>query len=229
MQFLAVQASAFATWINNTFAGFDMGAWELFGKLHSQGMTSFVQVLTKFGDTEAAVAVAVLGLILLIPKKTRKYGATLFLAIGIGTLLTNVLFKPLISRPRPYVSLADNPVFMKLYNEAGALTESDYSFPSGHTTSACEIATALFANVKKKSVKWIFPVYAILIACSRIYLCVHYCTDVIGGAVIGILAGILAYYVVKALKNLFDNSGKNKEKKKAQKLDELEVVNGSDK
>ncbi len=69
--------------------------------------------------------------------------AVLF-AVLVGTLITNLVMKPLFARPRPYVYYADNPLFMSWYEFAGAHIESDKSFPSGHTTAAFEIGVALF-------------------------------------------------------------------------------------
>jgi hypothetical protein len=102
-------------------------------------------------------------------------------------------------RIRPYNTLQSNSDYMSWYQFAGSLSESDYSFPSGHTTGAFEIATALFLCFKsdKKKGAWIFPVVALCTAGSRVYLMVHYATDVIGGFVVGTIAGILGYLIMK--------------------------------
>lgn len=200
MEAAIVTPSAFAVWLDTVFANFDFSVFEFFGKIHSEWLTPIVSAFTHLGDSEFIIPMAVLGAVLCLFKKTRKVGMTLVLAVICGTLITNVCMKPFVLRPRPFQSLIDNPEYMKWYTEAGAHAESLYrSFPSGHTTGAFEMATALFLTINNKKIKWIFPVYAVLIGCSRLYLMVHYCTDVIGGMFCGIIAGVIAYFVVKAI------------------------------
>ena len=102
-------------------------------------------------------------------------------------------------RIRPYNTLQGNSDYWNWYIGAGALSESDYSFPSGHTTGAFEVATALFLCFKseKKKIAYIFPVIAICTMGSRVYLMVHYASDVLAGLVVGIVAGILGYLIAK--------------------------------
>ena len=74
----------------------------------------------------------------------------------------------------------------------------DYSFPSGHTAASFASVTALYLAGEKKLWKPAL-VLACLIAVSRLYLYVHYPTDVLGGMVFGILAGYVGYRLVKFL------------------------------
>ena len=78
----------------------------------------------------------------------------------------------------------------------------DYSFPSGHTAASFTAAMALYLAGENKMWKPAL-VLACLIAVSRLYLYVHYPTDVLGGAVIGIIAGYLGYRLVKVLEDKF--------------------------
>ena len=205
-----VTPSAFAVWLDTVFASFDFSVFEFFGSIQSEWLTPIVSAFTHLGDSEFIIPLAVVGVILCLFKKTRKVGMTLFLAIIIGTLITNVVMKPFVLRPRPFQTLVDNPEYWQWYTNAGAHPESLYrSFPSGHTTGAFEIGTALFLAVSNKKIKWIFPVYSVLIGCSRLYLMVHYCTDVIGGMICGMTAGIIAYFIVKAVMNMLEKSEKD--------------------
>lgn len=194
-----IPLNAAAEWLNSVFHGFDMGVFEFFAGLHQEALTKFVQIFTELGDSHFVIPMLLLGLVLCVWKKTRRYGLTLFLAIVVGTLLTNCVFKVVIARPRPYVTMADNELFMSWYVEAGSMIESDASFPSGHTCAAFEMAIGMMLVVRKKAVKWIFPVIAILVGASRIYLMVHYPTDVLGGMFVGIIAGIIGYLLAKLI------------------------------
>lgn len=219
-----VVPSAFAVWLDTTFANFDFSVFEFFGKIHSEWLTPIVEAFTHLGDSEFIIPLAFVGLILCLFKKTRKIGATLVLAIIVGTLITNLVMKPFVLRPRPFQSLADNPMYWQWYTEAGAHPESLYrSFPSGHTTGAFEIGMALFFTVNNKKIKWIFPVYSVLIGCSRLYLMVHYCTDVIGGMICGTVAAVIAFFIVKAILSALEKS-ENKLLKKANDFDLAEVI-----
>ncbi|MCQ2512918.1 MAG: phosphatase PAP2 family protein [Lachnospiraceae bacterium] len=103
---------------------------------------------------------------------------------------------------RPYNTLQSNPQFWSWYVAAGKLCESDYCFPSGHTTGATEIAIVLMLchiRAKKGKVAWIFPLCAFLTGISRIYLMVHYPSDVVAGFIIGILSGVLGYVLSNAV------------------------------
>lgn len=186
-------------WLDKTFTSFDYAIFTFFGNLHHNILTVVFNIYTHLGDTEFAIPMLLLGAILCLFKKTRKVGMTLCFAVVIGTVFTNVCLKNICGRARPYVTLSADDRFMTWYREAGANIESDNSFPSGHTTCAFEIATALFATIKNKKIKWIFPVYAILIAASRLYLMVHYPTDVLAGVIVGICAGLIAFVLTKAL------------------------------
>ena len=216
--------SAFAVWLDTAFANFDFSVFEFFGKIQNDFLTPIVEAFTHLGDSEFIIPLAVIGVFLCLFKKTRKIGATLVLAVIVGTLITNVVVKPLVDRPRPFQSLAGNPLYELWYTAANRHPESEFrSFPSGHTTGAFEIGMALFFTVNNKKIKWIFPVYSVLIGCSRLYLMVHYCTDVIGGMICGTLAAVIAFFIVKAILSALEKS-ENKLLKKANDFDLAEVI-----
>ena len=200
------------------FDSFDMSVFTFFGEqIQGAVMNIVANFITFFGGSEFVIPMAVVGLVLSFFKKTRKFGMAVLFAVLVGTLLTNLVMKPLFARPRPYVYYADNPLFMSWYEFAGAHIESDKSFPSGHTTAAFEIGVALFLVLNKKY-SWIFPVFSALVGLSRIYLMVHYVTDVLGGVLVGTFAGIMGYLIMTAImKNTkiaeFDLAEKLKKKK----------------
>ena len=185
--------------IDSSFFGLDTSVFSFFGSLQNGALTIIAKMFTSMGDENFIIPVAVLAACLCLFKKTRKYGFAMLFAVACGTIITNLWLKPLVLRVRPYntLQLTDFwPKYSKWYAAVGSLSESDYSFPSGHTTSAFEVSTApclCLAAGKKGKVAWIPPVLALGTMCSRIYLMVHYPTDVFAGAIVGICSGIVGF------------------------------------
>lgn len=132
----------------------------------------------------------VLAAILIFVKKTKREGITLAIGLILHVLTCNILVKNLVRRPRPYVEVDG------LKSLIGNL--SDYSFPSGHTTVMFMIAM-VFVKKFPKHIGIIMYILAILTGFSRMYLGVHYPTDIIGGAVLGSLIGLFAVYIEERL------------------------------
>lgn len=128
------------------------------------------------------------GVALLLFKKTRQTGITLLIALIINHVMTNMILKDLFARPRPYVA---SPELVTLIEKL-----SSYSFPSGHTSVSFSGALVLQRMMPKKV--WIPAlILACMIGFSRMYVGVHFPTDVLGGVVIGIIASTAAYYLVQ--------------------------------
>ena len=141
-----------------------------------------------------------LALILIIVPKTRRVGMIVALSIIIEAVACNLILKPLVARTRPYDI---NTAIQLLIAE-----QADYSFPSGHTGAAFAAAAGvLFAGGSRKI--WIpAGILAILMAFSRLYLYVHYPSDVIAGIIIGIASAYFAAYIFGRLSgNDRTNSG----------------------
>ena len=125
-----------------------------------------------------------LSIVLLLIPKTRKSGAVMVVALVVDVLLCNIVLKNLVARTRPYdVNTGVHLLVAKLH---------DYSFPSGHTAASFASVTALYLAGEKKLWKFAL-VLACLIAISRLYLYVHYPTDVLGGILFGVISGYLGY------------------------------------
>lgn len=155
-------------------------------------------IITVFGDGGIFwIACAVI--LMLIPKY-RKAGLSMGLALLFGLLLCNLTLKPLVGRIRPYDYQLQN--FGK---DITLLVESmhDFSFPSGHTIASFEAATALLIHNKKLGTPAM--ILAVLIAFSRLYLYVHYPTDVIASVILGIGLAFLASFLVGKGYKLYEN------------------------
>lgn len=117
----------------------------------------------------------VMGIIFLLNKKERKIGLNILIALLLCGVFGNLIIKPIVQRIRPY-NIRSMELLIK--------TPSDYSFPSGHTYSAFATAMSVYFYNRRKSVGLF--IYAILMAFSRMYLYVHYPTDILAGIVFGI-------------------------------------------
>lgn len=188
-------------WLDETFPKIDYAVFTFVTKLHSEVMNVVVSTLTHLGDSEVAIPLLIACVIMCFFKKTRRIGITVAFAIVLGTLFTNIILKNVCGRVRPYVTLAEDPLFMSWYQFAGAHIESDNSFPSGHTTCAFEMGVALFLSMRNKKVAWIFPTLSAIVGFTRLYLCVHYFTDVVAGVIVGTFAAFLGFMIMKAILN----------------------------
>jgi len=148
-------------------------------------LDTVMPIITKFGD--GGVFWIALAVIFLIFKKTRKMGLCMGLALLMGFITGNLILKNVVGRIRPYDLNPEIEILVKHL--------SDYSFPSGHTLASFEAATAIFINNKKIGIPAL--VLAFLIAISRIYLYVHYPSDVLAAIILGIGFAILSCFVVK--------------------------------
>jgi len=148
------------------------------------GITDFLMVLvTHMGDL-AAVWIAI-ALALFLRGGERKAALAIIVGIVLAAIIGSLVLKPLVARPRP----CDVDLGVQLL----IARPVDFSFPSGHTAAAFAATSVLF--LARNRGRALAAVLASLIAFSRLYLFVHYPTDVLGGALLGILCGWLAWYL----------------------------------
>lgn len=186
-----------ALWLNTIFAAFDESVALFVHRLYDMGsafFTPFLEFVSVLGD--GGIFLIILGLFLMLFRSTRRYGAGILLSIAIGALITNLWLKPWVARPRPYTN--EGSVFQEIWLALGAHTESDMSFPSGHTTAAFSAMTAIFL-IGSKRVSWLALLFGLLMGISRIYLGVHYASDVLGGVLVGLIAGSLGVFIMYRL------------------------------
>lgn len=149
-------------------------------------LTPLVRAVTTLGN--AGMIWILLTLVMLLIPKTRKVGCMMSVAL-IGTLLVNnIVLKNLIARTRPYEVIEGLTYLVPKPGE--------YSFPSGHAGSSFAAAWVMFRRLPKR---YGVPalVLAILIAFSRLYVGVHYPSDVLFGAVDGIAISLAAETIVE--------------------------------
>lgn len=193
---LAETMTKAAQWLNTTFASFDSAILDFYYNLHKSSAGGFFDFFFKNFTLlgEDGIFLILLSLIFLLFKKTRKVGAGMLGGIIIGALFTNITIKQVVARPRPY---ATTELFQSRWLEVNGRLESEYSFPSGHTTSAMAAMTPIFLFCKK-NVSWLAFLFVIVMGASRNYIFVHYPSDILGGIIVGGLAGLLAYLIVRA-------------------------------
>lgn len=153
-------------------------------------LDSVMPVITLLGD--AGIFWIALAVLMLFFPKYRKIGITMGAALLMGLLVCNVTLKPLVARPRPYdYQLLHFGKTIPLLIEA----QHDFSFPSGHTLASFEAAVAITIHNRKMGIPAL--ILAALIAFSRLYLYVHYPTDVLFSVALGIGIAFLCSFLVK--------------------------------
>lgn len=145
---------------------------------HGPLLDVLATVVTTLGN-KGAIWIALV-IVLLCSPRTRSLGVALGIALLLTQIAGNLVIKPLIERPRP--SWLDPTVPLLIDNP------QDFSFPSGHTASSLAAATVLVLN--RYRYRWAFAALALAIAGSRLYHFVHFPTDVLAGALLGIVMAV---------------------------------------
>lgn len=169
---------------------FDRGLIEFIqNNLHNPIMDKVMVFITTLGD--AGLIWILMGIALLINKKYRKVGFMVLGALALGSILGEGIIKNIVQRDRPFISMEGIDMLIK--------APTSYSFPSGHTTSSFAAAGVIAINFKNKSV-YVFTL-AVLIAISRIYLGVHFPTDIISGIVLGLSCAYVSVFIIERIYN----------------------------
>ena len=165
-------------------------------------MDILMPIITYFG--EDGIGWIAWAVILLLLKKHRKTGLGMAFALALGFVICNLTLKPLVGRMRPHdFQLEHFGITVKLLVEG----LHDYSFPSGHTIASIEAAAVILLNNRKMGIPAML--LALLIAFSRLYLYVHYPTDVIASLILGVVIALIANW----LAGLFFRTKKGKYEK----------------
>ena len=147
---------------------------------------ALMRFFTFLGDKGLIMILATL--IFILYRRTRIVGHSMAAALILDALVCNLIIKPLVARPRPFTVNTSIQLLIR--------KPMDYSFPSGHTAACFALVTALYLSGYKKC-SYVAGVIACLITFSRMYLYVHYPTDVLGGLIIGICCGFFGVWSSK--------------------------------
>lgn len=189
--------------------------------LRSPFWDGFWSFITKFGD--AGIFWIVLSLCLFIPKRTRKVAHMSSFALLLGVIIGNVILKNVIGRSRPFWIDNNHPFSRVAMTVRDGITQyalghksittelpdgrstiellvkapSDYCFPSGHTQASFAASTSIFIWNRKYGIPAL--VLAVLVAFSRMYLYVHYPTDILGGIISGVVCACISAFICSKL------------------------------
>lgn len=145
-----------------------------------------MQFITSLGD--GGILWIIVTAVLLIIPKTRKTGILCLISLGFTVLVNNIILKNLVNRTRPFVAIPDLILITK--------DPGDASFPSGHTAASFSVVVVMLMTMKKR---YGIPaiILASLIALSRLYVGVHYPSDVLGGFIVATLIAVATVEISK--------------------------------
>ena len=210
------------------FLKFDLSIFEWVQSIQSPVLTTIMKIITTLGDD--GIFFILIGLILLVTKKFRKMGIAMLVSLLVMEIGNNLVLKELIARPRPFFIFTPEAIpqdhknyeilFEKCTEAVARLPElakewaatysfpeivhmpSSWSFPSGHTSSAFAAMVPVFIYNKKAGVPAV--IFAFLMGFSRVYVEVHYSTDVIAGILVGIVYALVGVLITKFVFPLAD-------------------------
>ena len=188
--------SATALWLNEAFYGFDHGLLSLYhGMAESLGglLTPLMRIITLVG--EKGLVFFLMAFIFMLCASKRDLGVCIFGAVCCGALITNIILKDAIARPRPFESMDEYRLWWEF---VGSPEEDGFSFPSGHVTACAAGMTAIWTM---KGKKWLLPsaIIVFFMALSRNYLMAHYPSDVLAAAVVGTFSGVVAWFITQLI------------------------------
>ena len=155
---------------------------------HSRFMDNLMKFFTYLGNLGLLwISISIL---FILQHQSRKIGIVIICALFITSILGEGIIKHIVKRKRPFTK-------MNICDQLIIGTPSTYSFPSGHTASSFSVA-AVFVAINSE-ISFLIVLIATLIALSRIYLKVHYVSDVIGGAVLGWLCGTITAHLFNVI------------------------------
>ena len=194
--------TAEALWLNSFFSGYDTAILSFahrMAELAGSVLTPLNKIITLLG--EKGILFFLLAVVLMLFPRYRRTGVCIFGAVCCGALITNILLKDSIARPRPFESVDQ---FRQWWEFVGAPAEDGFSFPSGHVTAAAAGVTGLCLMRGKR---WFIPgaLWVLLMMFSRNYLMAHYPSDVLFALLIGVFSGFVAALITQLIFRFLEN------------------------
>lgn len=188
--------SSAALWLNESFYGFDHALLSLYhGMAEGLGgvLTPLMRLITLVG--EKGLVFFLMAFIFMLCASKRDLGVCIFGAVCCGALITNIILKDSIARPRPFEGLEE---YYQWWVFVGSPAEDGFSFPSGHVTACAAGMTAIWTM---KGKKWLLPsaIIVFFMALSRNYLMAHYPSDVLAASVVGVFSGVVAWFITQLI------------------------------
>lgn len=169
---------------------YEIGILNAIQNIRSDSLDNFFLTITSLGNMSILWFSMIL--IFMTTKRYRRIGEIILISFFLNLIVVNIILKISVGRVRPYEAVGFTDL---LINHL-----SDNSFPSGHTSYSASFATIIILLAKSKPLKYYVGILAILIAFSRLYLYVHYPTDVLVGAVVGMAIGVGAIKIYQSPK-----------------------------
>lgn len=200
-----MEMTAAASWLMDAFSGIDLGILSLMHTFaeHAGGLlTPLCKLITLLG--EKGILFFLLSIGLMCFARTRPLGVCIFGAVCCGALITNILLKDWVARPRPFETLA---VYRDWWRTIGSPAEDGFSFPSGHVTAA---AAGMGAICFMRGRRWVWPAVGVVLVMmfARNYLMAHFPSDVIAAALIGLFSAWVAYLITMQIFAFFSTRKK---------------------
>lgn len=195
-------------WLDSTFAVFDkelLSFFHILAEKYGTILTPIAKFLSVTGDLPL-LFIGWLGFALFFIVKDKKLGMWMCGSVIIGAILTTIILKNLVPRPRPYIT---NETYKAWWQMFKMKVDWDTSFPSGHACASMAGVTAFFLWSKKKHIAWLAYLYPLILGSCRLYLCVHYPSDVLFGYLVGVVACIVCIPFVKLFYLFFEKFPNN--------------------
>ncbi len=179
------------------FLHFDLSVFQWVQTIHGGFLDKLMVVITTLGEN--GIIFIAIALALLCTKKYRKAGVAIIAALLVMEVGNNLILKTIFARPRPFNL---DPTVYSWWHEVYKFPDlvsrpTSYSFPSGHTSSAFAAGIALLWYDRKFGIP--LTIFAAVMGFSRIYVEVHYCTDVLIGALVGVVYALIGVLIVNKL------------------------------
>lgn len=179
------------------FLHFDLSVFQWVQTIHGGFLDKLMVIITTLGEN--GIIFIAIALALLCTKKYRKAGVAIIAALLVMEVGNNLILKTIFARPRPFNL---DPTVYSWWHEVYKFPDlvsrpTSYSFPSGHTSSAFAAGIALLWYDRKFGIP--LTIFAAVMGFSRIYVEVHYCTDVLFGALVGVVYALIGVLIVNKL------------------------------